>query len=261
MFDDANLDEAVAGESSSLHVTTCSWHLYASLPLSRRHLLQIPRVRSDLRLRQSYLRPILDLRGICCTSHGESRRFQGGRRVHSRNVSILGPCIPYPSSRIVCFFDSTHGPLIHSRAVEKVESHVNDAVSRGASVLVGGTRLDRPGSFFAPTVLSDVPADARLSTEETFGPLAALIKFETEEEVIKLANDSDVGLAGYFFSRDVGRVWRVAEALEVGMVGANTSMISQVYTPFGGVKESGLGREGSHGIEDYLNIKLIALGV
>jgi succinate-semialdehyde dehydrogenase / glutarate-semialdehyde dehydrogenase len=144
--------------------------------------------------------------------------------------------------------------------VDKVESHVNDAVSRGASVLIGGTRLNRPGSFFAPTVLSDVPVDARLSTEETFGPLAALIKFETEEEVIRLANDSDAGLAGYFFSRDVGRVWRVAEALEVGMVGANTNLVSQVYTPFGGVKESGLGREGSHGIEEYLNTKLIAFG-
>lgn len=141
-----------------------------------------------------------------------------------------------------------------------MESHVNDAVSRGANVLIGGSRLDRPGSFFAPTVLSDVPADARISQEETFGPLAALIKFETEDEVIKLANDSDVGLAGYFFSRDIGRVWRVAEALEVGMVGANTGLVSQVYTPFGGIKESGIGREGSHGIQEYMNTKLIAFG-
>lgn len=155
---------------------------------------------------------------------------------------------------------STHGPLIHSRAVDKVEQHVDDAVQRGASVLVGGKRLASPGSFFAPTVLSEVSVDARLNTEETFGPLAALIKFETEEEVIKLANDSDFGLAGYFYSRDVGRVWRIAEALEVGMVGANSNMISQVYTPFGGMKESGVGREGSHGITEYMETKVIAFG-
>ncbi|KAF8759695.1 aldehyde dehydrogenase family [Rhizoctonia solani] len=141
----------------------------------------------------------------------------------------------------------THGPLIHSRAIEKVEAHVNDAVSRGASVL--------------PTVLADVPPDAALTDEETFGPVAALIKFETEDEVIRLANNSDVGLAGYFFSRDVGRVWRVAEALEVGMVGTNTGLISQAQVPFGGIKESGLGREGGpHGIDEYMNTKLIVFG-
>jgi succinate-semialdehyde dehydrogenase / glutarate-semialdehyde dehydrogenase len=111
-----------------------------------------------------------------------------------------------------------------------------------------------------PTVLSDVPADAELTSEETFGPLAALVKFETEEEVIKLANNSDVGLAGYFFSRDVGRVWRVAEKLEVGMVGANTGALSQAVIPFGGVKESGIGREGGHGISEYMNDKSIVFG-
>ena len=131
--------------------------------------------------------------------------------------------------------------MIHERAVNKVAKHVDDAVSKGAQILVGGKRLDVPGSFFAPTVLSDVPSNALINDEETFGPLAALIKFETEDEVIKLANDSDVGLAGYFFSRDVGRVWRVAEALEVGMVGANTGMLSYASFPFGGVKESGIG--------------------
>ncbi|KAF8592725.1 succinate-semialdehyde dehydrogenase [Ramaria rubella] len=154
---------------------------------------------------------------------------------------------------------TTHGPLIHSRAVEKVENHVNDAVQRGANVLIGGSRPDLPGSYYSPTVLSDVPANARIASEETFGPLAALIKFDTEEEVLKLANDSDVGLAGYFYSRDVGRVFRVAEALEVGMVGVNTNIISMTYAPFGGIKESGLGREGSHGIEEYMNIKLISV--
>ncbi|KAI0092149.1 succinic semialdehyde dehydrogenase [Irpex rosettiformis] len=155
---------------------------------------------------------------------------------------------------------TTHGPLIHDRAVEKVQTHVDDAVKRGAQLLHGGKRLDGKGSFFAPTILADVPKDALVCQEETFGPLAALIKFETEEEVIKLANDTSVGLAGYFFSRDVGRVWRVAEALEVGMVGTNTGAISQAVIPFGGVKESGLGREGGHGIEEYMNVKFIAFG-
>jgi succinate-semialdehyde dehydrogenase/glutarate-semialdehyde dehydrogenase len=153
----------------------------------------------------------------------------------------------------------THGPLIHTRAVEKVERHVNDAVAKGAQVLVGGKSIPNT-SFFIPTVLSDVPTDALINTEETFGPLAALTKFETEDEVVRLANATDVGLAGYFFSRDVGRVWRVAERLEVGMVGANTGIISQAVIPFGGIKESGLGREGGHGIEDYLNTKLIVFG-
>ncbi|EKM59869.1 uncharacterized protein PHACADRAFT_250643 [Phanerochaete carnosa HHB-10118-sp] len=157
--------------------------------------------------------------------------------------------------------ETTHGPLIHLRAVEKVKKHVDDAVSRGAQLVHGGKRLEGAGSFFAPTILADVPQDALVCTEETFGPLAALVKFETEEEVIKLANDTPVGLAGYFYSRDIGRVWRVAEALEVGMVGTNTGAISQAVIPFGGVKESGLGREGSkYGVEEYLNIKYIAFG-
>ncbi|KAH7887445.1 Aldehyde/histidinol dehydrogenase [Phlebopus sp. FC_14] len=156
--------------------------------------------------------------------------------------------------------NTTHGPLIHDRAVSKVKRHIDDAVSRGAQILVGGQPISGTGTFFSPTILSDVPLDATLNTEETFGPVAALTKFETEEEVIALANNSDVGLAGYFFSRDVGRVWRVAEALEVGMVGTNTGIISHATIPFGGVKESGLGREGGHGIEEYLNQKLIAFG-
>ncbi|KAF8806223.1 succinic semialdehyde dehydrogenase [Phlegmacium glaucopus] len=154
---------------------------------------------------------------------------------------------------------TTHGPLIHSRAVEKVTRHVEDAVSKGAQVLIGGKAVPN-SNFFMPTVLSEVPSTAVVNTEETFGPLASLSKFETEEEVIRLANDSDVGLAGYFFSRDVGRVWRVAERLEVGMVGANTGIVSHAANPFGGVKESGLGREGGHGIEEYMNTKLIVFG-
>jgi len=154
-----------------------------------------------------------------------------------------------------------YGPLIHYKAVEKVEKHVGDAIERGAQVLVGGARGDGKGSFYQPTVLADVPPEALINTEETFGPVAPLIKFETEEEVLKLANDTDVGLAGYFFSRDIGRVWRVAEALEVGMIGANTGVISQAVIPFGGVKESGLAREGADGILEYMETKLIAFGV
>lgn len=133
--------------------------------------------------------------------------------------------------------NSTIGPLIHEKAVSKVDAHVKDALSKGAQVLVGGKRADDlPGFFYRPTVLADVHPDSLLAQEETFGPLCGLIKFETEEEVIRMSNDTSVGLAGYFFSRDIGRVWRVAEALEVGMVGTNTGVISQANIPFGGVK-------------------------
>ncbi|KII95315.1 hypothetical protein PLICRDRAFT_210504 [Plicaturopsis crispa FD-325 SS-3] len=155
---------------------------------------------------------------------------------------------------------TTHGPLIHARAVEKVQKHVDSAVAGGAQILVGGSAPSGVGHFFTPTVLADVPASALNNQEETFGPLAALTRFETEEEVIKLANDTDVGLAGYFYSRDVGRAWRVAEALQVGMVGSNTGVVSHATIPFGGVKESGIGREGGHGIDEYMNTKLIAFG-
>ncbi|KAH9938122.1 aldehyde dehydrogenase domain-containing protein [Fomitopsis serialis] len=152
---------------------------------------------------------------------------------------------------------TTHGPLIHDKAIEKVQRHVDDALARGAQLLMGGTRVEGKGSFFQPTLLSDVPADALVNSEETFGPLAALTRFATEEEVVRWANRSAVGLAGYFYSRDVGRVWRVAEALEVGMVGTNTGLISQVAIPFGGVKESGIGRAWD---EEYMNTKFVAFG-
>ncbi|KAF8318265.1 succinate semialdehyde dehydrogenase [Clavulina sp. PMI_390] len=163
--------------------------------------------------------------------------------------------------------DVTMGPLIHGKAISKVDAHVQDAISRGAQVLVGGKPASPNGkgiassNFYLPTVLADVHPDSMLCKDETFGPLAGLVKFETEEEVIRMANDTEVGLAGYFYSRDVGRVWRVAEALEVGMIGTNTGLISQAVIPFGGVKESGLGREGGpHGIEEYQETKLIAFG-
>ena len=153
----------------------------------------------------------------------------------------------------------TTGPLISDAAVAKVETHMQDAVSKGAKVLSGGNRLD--GTFFEPTILTDVPRSALVSTEETFGPIAPLIRFETEAEVIAMANDSEFGLAGYFYSDSMSRVWRVAEALETGMVGVNTGHISTEVAPFGGVKQSGLGREGSkYGVDDFLEIKYVCIG-
>ena len=153
------------------------------------------------------------------------------------------------------------GPLIDDKAVEKVEEHVDDATAKGATVVLGGKRHQLGGRFFEPTVLANCNAGMKIAHEETFGPVAPLFRFETEEEVIRLANDADVGLAGYFYARDLGRVFRVAEALEVGLVGVNDGVISVEVAPFGGVKESGMGREGSkYGIEDYLEIKYVSLG-
>ena len=154
------------------------------------------------------------------------------------------------------------GPLIDEQGLFKVESHVTDAVVKGAKLLFGGKRHALGGRFFEPTLLTDVPMSAKVSKEETFGPIAPLIKFNTEAEAIALANDSEFGLASYFFARDVGRVFRVAEALESGMVAVNTGILSNEVAPFGGVKQSGLGREGSkYGIEDYLEIKYLCLNV
>ncbi|KAL6863007.1 succinate semialdehyde dehydrogenase NADP+ linked [Amphichorda felina] len=156
----------------------------------------------------------------------------------------------------------THGPLIHDRAVSKVNQHVRDAEQKGGKVTVGGQALPDLGSnFFQPTVIRDMTVDMAIATEETFGPVAGVFPFETEAEVVKMANQADVGLAGYFFSRDLARVYRVAEALEVGMVGVNTGIISDPASPFGGVKQSGFGREGSkYGIEEYQTIKTITFG-
>jgi succinate-semialdehyde dehydrogenase/glutarate-semialdehyde dehydrogenase len=155
----------------------------------------------------------------------------------------------------------TLGPLINADAVTKVEEHIADALKRGATVVTGGKRSGLGGNFFEPTVLADVPAEAMIFREETFGPVAPLFRFKTEEEAIRLANDTEFGLASYFYARDVGRIFRVAEALEYGIVGINEGIISTEVAPFGGVKSSGLGREGSkYGIEDYLEIKYMALG-
>jgi succinate-semialdehyde dehydrogenase/glutarate-semialdehyde dehydrogenase len=155
----------------------------------------------------------------------------------------------------------TQGPLINPDAVTKVEEHIANALSLGANVVTGGKRHSLGGNFFQPTILANVPASALIFKEETFGPVAPLFRFKTEEEAIKLANDTEFGLASYFYARDVGRIFRVAEALEYGIVGINEGIISTAEAPFGGMKSSGLGREGSkYGIEDYLEIKYLALG-
>jgi len=154
----------------------------------------------------------------------------------------------------------TQGPLIDDAAIAKVESHVADALAKGATLMQGGKRHALGGTFFEPTVLANVSADALIFSEETFGPVAPLFRFKTDDEVIELANRTEFGLASYFFSRDIGRIWRVAEALEYGMVGVNTGMISNEVAPFGGVKQSGLGREGSHhGIDEYLELKYVCM--
>ena len=156
--------------------------------------------------------------------------------------------------------DTDLGPLIDEAAVAKVERHIRDATSKGAAVVSGGGRHPAGGTFFMPTVLSGVTPDMVVMREETFGPVAPVIRFDSESEVIERANATEYGLAAYFFSRDLGRVWRVAEALEYGMVGVNTGIISAENVPFGGVKQSGIGREGSkYGIEEYLELKYLCL--
>ncbi len=153
------------------------------------------------------------------------------------------------------------GPLIDDAAVTKVESHIADATSKGATVVLGGKAHALGGTFFEPTILTDVTSEMAVATEETFGPVAPLFRFETEEEVLAAANDTEFGLASYFYSRDHARVWRVSEGLDYGMVGVNTGLISTAEAPFGGVKLSGLGREGSrHGLDDYLEVKYICMG-
>ena len=154
--------------------------------------------------------------------------------------------------------DVTSGPLIDENSLNKVEEHVQDAVQMGAKVAIGGSKHSLGMNFYQPTILTDVTPQAKITFEETFGPVAPVYKFKDENEVIELANNSPYGLASYFYSRDIGRVWRVAEALEYGMVGVNTGLISKAEAPFGGIKESGLGREGSkYGIDDFIEIKYV----
>src|SRR5690606_26604537 len=153
------------------------------------------------------------------------------------------------------------GPLIDQAAVDKVQEHIDDAISGGAKVLSGGQAHERGGLFYEPSILVDVPRTAKLMHEETFGPVAPLIRFSTEEEVIELANDTPFGLAAYFYTASYRRAWRVAEALETGIVGLNEGIISTELAPFGGIKESGIGREGSkYGVDDYIELKYICAG-
>ena len=155
----------------------------------------------------------------------------------------------------------TTGPLIDENAVKKVEEHIADALSKGAKVLVGGNKHKLGGLFFEPTILTGVNTTMKVTKEETFGPVAPLFRFKTEEEAIAMANDTEFGLASYFYARDIGRIWRVGEAIESGMVGVNTGLISNEVAPFGGVKQSGIGREGSkYGIEEYLEVKYLCIG-
>src|SRR5664280_113593 len=157
--------------------------------------------------------------------------------------------------------ETQQGPLIDMHAVKKIEAHIADAVAKGAHVVAGGERHELGGSFFQPTILVDVTPDMLVAREETFGPLAPIFHFSTEKEAIELANDTEFGLAAYFYSRDIGRVWRVAEALEYGIIGINAGLMTSTVATFGGMKESGVGREGSkYGVEDYLEIKYLCMG-
>ena len=156
----------------------------------------------------------------------------------------------------------TQGPLIETAALEKVERHVADAISKGAKLIAGGKPTSPGRNYYEPTILANVNNQMLITSEETFGPIAPVIPFETDEEVIQLANNSQFGLASYFYSRDIGRVWKVAEALEYGMVGVNTGLISNEVAPFGGIKQSGLGREGSvYGMDEYLEMKYVCVGL
>ena len=158
--------------------------------------------------------------------------------------------------------ETQQGPLIDMKAVAKVEEHIADAVKKGATVIAGGKRHELGGSFFEPTILANVNTQMAVAREETFGPVAPLFRFKTEDEAVQMAKDTEFGLAAYFYSRDIGRVWRVAEQVEYGIVGINTGIISTEVAPFGGVKESGVGREGSkYGIEDYLEVKYLCMGL
>ncbi len=155
----------------------------------------------------------------------------------------------------------TIGPLINAAAIKKVKEHIEDAVSKGAKVEVGGKLHDLGGNFFQPTLLRDVTTDMAVTREETIGPVAPLFRFSTEEEAIAMANDTEFGLACYFYARDIGRIWRVAEGLEYGIVGINEGIISTEMAPFGGVKESGVGREGSHhGMDEFTEMKYMLMG-
>ena len=155
----------------------------------------------------------------------------------------------------------TQGPMINQDSIDKVKEHIADALSKGGNLICGGASHSLGGSFFTPTIIGNATTDMKVAKEETFGPLAPIFKFKDEAQAIAMANDTEFGLAAYFYTRDIGRVWRVGEGLEYGIVGINEGIISTEVAPFGGVKESGIGREGSHyGIEDFLEIKYMLMG-
>ncbi|MBT6828707.1 MAG: aldehyde dehydrogenase family protein, partial [Rhodospirillaceae bacterium] len=157
--------------------------------------------------------------------------------------------------------ETEQGPLIDMAAVEKVEEHIQDALDKGAKVVTGGKRHELGGSFFQPTVIANVNTQMKVAREETFGPLAPLFRFKTDDEAVQLANDTEFGLAAYFYSRDIGRIWRIAEQLEYGIVGINAGIISTEVAPFGGMKESGIGREGSkYGLDEFMEVKYLCMG-
>jgi succinate-semialdehyde dehydrogenase/glutarate-semialdehyde dehydrogenase len=191
-----------------------------------------------------------------------ANRFYVHKKVHDQFVDKFAKALSVIKVGNGMESGISQGPLIETAALEKVQKHVADALSKGAKLITGGKQSIEGKNFYEPTILANVNSQMLITHEETFGPVAPIIPFETDEEVIKLANSSQFGLASYFYSRDIGRVWKVAEALEYGMVGVNTGMISNEVAPFGGIKQSGLGREGSvYGMDEYLEMKYVCVGL
>ena len=190
-----------------------------------------------------------------------TNRFIVQEGIYDRFVKKLGEAVKTLNVGYGMDEGVNQGPLISFKALDKVKDHLADAVDRGAVIVAGGKPHENGGTMFEPTVISNVDTSMKMASEETFGPLAPVFKFKTEDEAIKLANDTEFGLASYFYTKDINRIWRVSEALEYGMVGINEGVISNEVAPFGGVKESGLGREGSHyGIDDFMELKYICMG-
>lgn len=191
-----------------------------------------------------------------------ANRFYVHKKVHDQFVEKFAKALSVIKVGNGMEAGVTQGPLIEDAALEKVKKHVADALSKGAKLVTGGKQSIEGKNFYEPTILANVNSQMLITYEETFGPIAPIIPFESDEEVIKLANNSQFGLASYFYSRDIGRVWKVAEALEYGMVGVNTGLISNEVAPFGGIKQSGLGREGSvYGMDEYLEMKYVCIGL
>ncbi len=203
----------------------------------------------------------------CPTPHVHPRRraYATGIRRKPRHDSFASPVFTcYTKMKVGDGLEegTDLGPLINPEASDKVREHIKDAVDNGAEIILGNAKDDMGGNFFGPTIVTGVTQDMKVAKEETFGPLAPLFKFDNVDDVIAMANDTIFGLASYFYAKDLSRVYKVAEALEYGIVGVNTGIISTELAPFGGVKQSGLGREGSHhGIEDYLEMKYVCLSV